>query len=317
MNLYLKAVAIFGVALAAATIAINATADEVWLCAGQSNMQQGWGQYAFTPEEKTRVNEELSQLGSLEIDFWDFITGETTRLTPENARAKCAMGVSFAIRRAKATGGRVKILYIAAGGAPTEAFLSRARMCEKDASGEYKYPRLAAIANNPEPLERNADFPCAWVASVIAQRRKNMLEGYWWDISAMYNGGVLKIRSEPLTGILWYQGESNATRNVEPEGPTPYDYQLETLLAVIDELRGGKDIPFIMMGLPKIARPWESYRAAQKEACRIKGAYYVDTFAAGLGEMYDVHPRDKRPFADLANKAAEEALGKTAKTVCQ
>jgi len=26
----------------------------------------------------------------------------------------------------------------------------------------------------------------------------------------------------------------------------------------------------------------------------------VDTFAAGLGEMNDVHPRDKTAFADLA-----------------
>ena len=34
------------------------------------------------------------------------------------------------------------------------------------------------------------------------------------------------------------------------------------------------------------------------------GAIYVDTFAAGLGEMNDVHPRDKTAFADLAAKAA-------------
>jgi len=34
------------------------------------------------------------------------------------------------------------------------------------------------------------------------------------------------------------------------------------------------------------------------------GAVYVDTFAAGLGDPNDVHPRDKIPFAELAARAA-------------
>ncbi len=58
-----------------------------------------------------------------------------------------------------------------------------------------------------------------------------------------------------------------------------------------------------MMGLPKMNRPWEQYRAVQREVCDETGAIFVDTFAAGLGEMNDVHPRDKIPFAELAIKA--------------
>ena len=58
-----------------------------------------------------------------------------------------------------------------------------------------------------------------------------------------------------------------------------------------------------MMGLPKMNRPWEQYRAVQKQVCDETGAIFVDTFAAGLGEANDVHPRDKTAFADLAAKA--------------
>jgi hypothetical protein len=58
-----------------------------------------------------------------------------------------------------------------------------------------------------------------------------------------------------------------------------------------------------MMGLPKMNRPWEQYRAVQREVCDETGAIFVDTFAAGLGEMHDVHPRDKIPFAELAVEA--------------
>jgi hypothetical protein len=51
-------------------------------------------------------------------------------------------------------------------------------------------------------------------------------------------------------------------------------------------------------------RPWEQYRAVQKQVCDETGAIFVDTFAAGLGDPNDVHPRDKTAFADLAAKAA-------------
>jgi len=59
-----------------------------------------------------------------------------------------------------------------------------------------------------------------------------------------------------------------------------------------------------MMGLPKMNRPWEQYRAVQKQVCDETGVIFVDTFAAGLGDPNDVHPRDKTVFADLAAKAA-------------
>ena len=53
-------------------------------------------------------------------------------------------------------------------------------------------------------------------------------------------------------------------------------------------------------------RPWEPYRAVQKRVCEETGATFVDTFAAGLGDMNDVHPRDKAAFADLAARAASQ-----------
>ena len=130
----------------------------------------------------------------------------------------------------------------------------------------------------------------------------------------MYDNGIKRIKDSGIhvDGILWYQGESNATTCVAPDTPTDRDYQLETLRALVSELRSvsqltthNSQLPtFIMMGLPKMNRPWEQYRAVQKQVCDETGAIFVDTFAAGLGEANDVHPRDKTVFADLAAKAA-------------
>ena len=297
---------------------------EFWICAGQSNMQKGWNEFNATPQEKERVKGEMARLEKCDIRFWDFNNNLWRRLTPMNALEKSAFGVSFAIRRAEATGKTIAILYVAAGGAPTESFLSEQTMCAMGKDGKPLYPHLAAIATNRHRLDQNKDFPCAWVAREYPRRRTNREEACWWPVSKMYDNGIKRIKDSGIhvDGILWYQGESNATTCVAPDTPTDRDYQLETLRALVSELsalfpvptparaspsatRSARGIrsPFIMMGLPKMNRPWEQYRAVQKQVCDETGAIFVDTFAAGLGEMNDVHPRDKTVFADLAAKA--------------
>ncbi len=292
---------------------VPADKRETWLCAGQSNMQKGWGEFNASPVEKERVAKEMERLAKVDIRFWDFNDGSWTRLTPQNALRKSAFGVSFAIRRAEATGKTVCMLYVAAGGAPTEAFLAEQTMCAVEAAGgtaKAKYPSLAKIATNRHRLDQNRDFPCKWVAREYPRRRNNMEEGHWWPVSLMYDEGLRRLKGLAIDGILWYQGESNATTCVAPDTPTPADYQEETLRALVAELRAlAKDgAPFIIMGLPKMNRPWEQYRAAQKKVAAETHAIFVDTFAAGLGEPNDVHPRDKVAFADLAAGALEKTL---------
>lgn len=276
---------------------------EIWLLAGQSNMQKGWGEFNRGPEEKARCDKELAQLDKLNVWLWDFNDGSWTKLTSKTALKRSAFGVSFGIRRAQESKKAVVLLYVAAGGAPTEAFLTEGTMCKVDASGKPVYPNLQKIATNRHQINANDDFPCAWCKREYQRRKGKAEEAYWWPVSLMNDEGVKRISHMPLTGILWYQGESNASTCVSPDVPLSDDYMLETNLAIIDELRGGKKIPFIMMGLPKMNRPWEGYRAAQKKACEQKGAIFVDTFAAGLGTPNDVHPRDKIPFAELAIEA--------------
>lgn len=287
---------------------------EVWLCVGQSNMQKGWNEFGVHGDERERCAKELAQLSKVTVNFWDFNTGKWTRLTPQNGGAKSAFGVSFAIRRAQEKKTTVNMVYVAAGGAPTESFLSETTMCQVDKDGNAVYPHLMAIATNRHRLDANDDFPCKWVAREYPRRSGNMEEGHWWPVSLMYDEGIKLTRNLfaskdfRLDGILWYQGESNATLCVgNPDQPLDSAYMEETLCAVVEELRGKRKIPFVMMGLPKMNRPWEPYRAAQAKVAKEKGCIFVDTFAAGLGEMNDVHPRNKIPFAELAIKELKKA----------
>ncbi len=286
----------------------NKPKGEFWICAGQSNMQKGWGEFNRPGVERERVQKEMAKLDKVEVYFWDFNTDKWTRLTSKNGTAKSAFGVSFAIRRAEQIKKPVYMLYVASGGAPTEAFLSEQTMCKVNEKGQAVYPNLMKIATNRHQIQDNADFPCKWCAREYPKRKGAAHEAHWWPVSLMYDHGIKKIEESglPIAGILWYQGESNATTNVAPDVPLAEDYMKETLGAIIDELRGKKKIPFVMMGLPIMNRPWEPYRKLQKEVCEEKDAIFVDTFAAGLGDPRDVHPRDKVPFAELAIKALNQ-----------
>ena len=295
MVLLLAGSLLFGAAPRPADVAPDA---EVWLCAGQSNM-------AMTLAETTSAAEEAARTAACDIRYHDFRTGAWLRVTPENAGGLSALAVQFATRRAEQTKRPQALVYVAAGGAPTEAFLARATMLRKDAAGAFLYPQLAKIASNTNTLDRNDDFPCLWCKREYPRRKNNAHEGALWAVSALH-AALAATRSLPVTGVLWYQGESNATTCVAPDTALPRDYMEETLRAVLEELSPNHRTPVFMFGLPKMDRPWETYRAAQQKVCAETGHVFLDTFAAGLGTPGNVHPPDKRPFAELAVQAAAE-----------
>ena len=70
---------------------------ETWLCAGQSNM-------FWTLDRCAGADTEAAATAKHDIRLWDFVTGQWRRITPANAKEWSAIAVSFAIRRAEATG---------------------------------------------------------------------------------------------------------------------------------------------------------------------------------------------------------------------
>ncbi len=274
---------------------------EVWLCAGQSNMHWPLGWCA-------KANEEAAATAKHDIRLWDYHTGQWRKITPQNAKEWSAIAISFAIRRAEATKKPVALLLVAVGGAPTEAFLSETTMAAVDAAGKPLYPTLQKIITTRKPMDTNDAVPYSWCKKVYRQRLNAEAGG--WGMAMLYDLGISRVEHLPLTGILWYQGESNASTAVsaKDDTPLPEAYMEETLRAIVHELRPTPETPFLMVGLPVMNRPWEPYRALQKKVCEATGATYLDTFSAGLGDKNNVHPVNKIPFAEMASEAATQAL---------
>lgn len=290
--------------LAAAPVALPediADRAETWLCAGQSNMFWPLGRCA-------KANEEAAATARHDIRLWDFVSGQWRRLTPANAKEWSALAVSFALRRAETTGKPIAILLVDVGGAPTEAFLPEPVMAATDAFGKPLYPNLLRVVTNRKPFGDNEDIPNSWCKAVYAKRQNAEAGG--WGVSKLYDNGIARVRHLPLTGILWYQGESNASIAIggKKDEPLPKAYMEETLRALVHAIRPDPKVPLLMVGLPVMNRPWEPYRALQKKVCAETGAIYLDTFGAGLGEPNNIHPTNKIPFAEMAAQAAEKAL---------
>ena len=122
--------------------------------------------------------------------------------------------------------------------------------------------------------------------------------------TGLYNAMIYPLRDYPLSGMLWYQGESN-------QGETPvYAPMLEAMVQSWRQ-QFRTDFPVVIVQLPSYMgtheQPFESgwTRIRQQQslaAQRIPKAALVPTF--DTGEFNDIHPQDK----DISGRRAALAM---------
>jgi sialate O-acetylesterase len=123
----------------------------------------------------------------------------------------------------------------------------------------------------------------------------------------LFNGMIHPLTRLPVRGVIWYQGESNASR--------PGDYQ-ELLNGMIRDWRrhwGREDMPFLIVQLPNFharnATPEESSWAEIREVQRLTAETIPHIGLAvtiDLGEAGDIHPKNKQ---DVGKRLALVARG--------
>jgi len=124
--------------------------------------------------------------------------------------------------------------------------------------------------------------------------------------SALYNGMIAPFTDFPITGWIWYQGESNAGR--------PHEYE-KLMPAIIHDWRnqwGNPTLPFIYAQLPNFMEVnylpedtnWANLREAQRKALKVPHTAMIVTL--NLGEWNDIHPGNKKPIGDRMALAAQK-----------
>lgn len=130
--------------------------------------------------------------------------------------------------------------------------------------------------------------------------------------SGLYNTMLLPLANCAFKGVVWYQGESNASRWNE------YEKLLTGMIGNWRETFGDSDLPFIVVQLPNFMEShpeptdgwWSHLREAQmKAAQKTPHTYYTVNY--DLGEWNDIHPLNKKDVAKrIWKSAAENIYGK-------
>ncbi len=116
--------------------------------------------------------------------------------------------------------------------------------------------------------------------------------------SILFDGMIRPLIPAALAGVIWYQGESNATTI-----PNAIDYQ-DTLKYMINDWRyhfESPELPFIQVQLANYGMPgcynnkaaWAYLRESQRNLCSILPNCAMAT-AVDVGDEVDIHPQDKQ-----------------------
>ena len=296
---------------------------EVWLCAGQSNMEWTLAQSAGVAEELASTeNPNLRLLnlaggargssGSYAMEHLSRLTPETfcegvwKVSSPETARSFSAVGWFFGRRLQKELDVPVGLICSAVGGTPTEAWIPSEAM-------ESNPGLKGLVAGNWLDNERLGQF-CrmrgqqnllAAIQSGLTIPGDLFGPNHSFKPGFMWVAGVEPLIPYAIRGAIWYQGESNA----ETKSRVREHGKLFPLL--IKQWRqqwGQGDFPFLFVQLPALNRSeWPLFREGQRRILdqleNIGMAITIDT-----GHPTDVHPREKKPVGE---RLAKWALGTT------
>jgi sialate O-acetylesterase len=297
---------------------------EVWVCAGQSNMQWSVNQSNDPDIEKAAARFpnirliSVPQVGTQEPQ-WNF-NGKWAVCSPETVGNFSAVGYFFGRQLHQTLGVPVGLINNAWGGSAADAWVKR----EKIAA----HPTLKAIHDRWVAMEQALPAAMADFAKKVEEHKaaveKAKTEGKEPPKPPQSPDAQMKGNARPgnihagvltpsigygIKGAIWYQGESNAGRAYQYRELFPF------MIASWREEWGLGDFPFYWVQLADFMaekqEPAESGWAELREAQTMTMKALPNTGEAviiDIGEGKDIHPKNKQ---DVAKRLARWALAET------
>jgi sialate O-acetylesterase len=263
---------------------------EVWLCSGQSNMEwllknSKYGQEVLDNIKSSNLrlfhlkkihnmyNAPFTKEQFAAVDQFKFFEkGHWVSSNPNYAAEFSAVAYYFAeLLQDSLPEIPIGIIQNAVSGSPAQSWLDATPSeIQHWLENDTYHPWLAERARENWGTEPNESF-----------RHHPFEPGY------LYQSAVLPLAPYPVRGVLWYQGESNATH------PESYFGIMER---VIGDWRKvwGYDLPFYSVQLPRISNRsrWPEFRAQQQALLKIHNTGLISLIDEG--HPTDVHPYHKR-----------------------
>src|SRR5262245_34194784 len=290
----------------------NVLVGEVWICGGQSNMAWRLNQSDNADPEIAGAKYPMIRLftaprAEVATPVTD-VKAAWKECSPETAATFSAVGYYFGRDLHKSRNVPIGLINNAVGGSPAESWTS-AGVLNGDA--EYKqfaadYPRRMDLYEKAMVKYRE-DSEKAKAENKPAPRAT----GKPWMPSGLYNGMLAPLAPYAIKGVIWYQGESNATRAYQ------YRRLFPTMIKNWRSIWAQGDFPFLFVQLaafgPNSQKLGESDWAELREAQLMTLSASPKTgmaLAIDVGTYDDIHPRNKQPVgARLALAARGIAYG--------
>ncbi|RVT42290.1 sialate O-acetylesterase [Sphingobium algorifonticola] len=289
-------------------VANDIVVGEVWLAAGQSNME-------FPIEYADEGYDAFIEINAPQIRFFvvekhqsltpqEEARGVWVKLTPRSAPKVSAVGFFFARELMMRTGRPVGVVQASYGGTPIEAWTPR----ETIEAGDYDSDARSAWqdALDREIKERRdaaALLKARWEAALPGMRGEELMAfspGEWPAqtstarmATVLYNGMLHPLLPYAMRGMLWYQGETN-----RPDGAR-YRSKLAAFLNALDQRWGGHRPVGIVQTAPYA---WPVGGDPQDVPLQWQGQAEVAASRPNTGliptldiaDRRDIHPRRKR-----------------------
>lgn len=308
----------------------NVAVGEVWVASGQSNMEWTVSKAMNAPEEiaaakfpDIRVFTVAKKGSTTPLDD---CTGKWEIATPETAGGFSAVGFFFVRELHQKLKVPLGLIHTSWGGTPVETWIPESGIKVNAAFGEHWKKKLAAY---PKAKAEYDEAMVKWKeASATAKAEKKRApraprapdgpDTRNAAPSGLFNGMIAPVTPFSISGVIWYQGESNAgpdnRGNMDLYGqlfPTmilSWRYEFAKAKGVP---RDESEFPFLFVQLANYRErrpePTDSYWAQIREAQfgtleipRTGMAVAID-----VGEANDIHPKNKQ---EVGRRLALSAL---------
>jgi len=286
---------------------------DVWLCAGQSNMEFPLRRDQAGPAEVAAAHDPLIRQLRIEYAVADapVETAPTSgwhAASPATAASFTAVGYYFAQELRREIGIPIGLLDNARGGSPIESWLSAEVLSSDRAFAPVAERWKHELAEYPKRKPVYDAALAAWAKHPIGTEPPPPKgPGHYWQPSGLYNAMLNPLFPAAIRGVLWYQGESNV------EHASEYRVQLA---ALVTSWRGAfrqPALPFIWVQLPNYIYPTDKtgmtfawLREAQAQALELSGTSQAVTI--DVGDPNNVHPTDKKDVGHRLALIAENRI---------
>ncbi len=295
---------------------------EVWVASGQSNMLWRLNQTTTEKEDIAASGDNLlrflnnkPQAQTHNAHFTDkdfdnvtkdkFYKGEWKVSSPKTSPEMSAVGYYFGKGLREKLNIPVGIIHSSLGGSEIAAWIPQKVINSDD--------KLKSLRGNDW---LNSPMVSEWVRGRakknITPRLSQGSPAHPYKPGFLYESGISWLTQLPVTGVLWYQGESDA----EIINNEQNSMLLRTFIESWRKEFGNPALNFVMIQLPRIndksalRRGWPEFREMQDLMSKtLPRVYCVNTIDLGSTNA-DVHPPFKRPVGE---RAAATALNKVYK----